>query len=149
MYRRLLVAYDESPESQKALLIGIEMAKTLGAELHSVTVEEGLPPYISAVGPYATYVEPRIIDEIQEQRDKYYAELQENVCEQAQTAGVSLHAAVVAGHEVEAIVEYARLHECDLILVGFHKHSAIAERFWGSTAHGITMRSHCSVLAVK
>ena len=36
MFKRILVAYDESPESGRALRIGIDLAKSLNAELRAV-----------------------------------------------------------------------------------------------------------------
>jgi nucleotide-binding universal stress UspA family protein len=33
MFQRIMVAYDESPEAEKALDVGIELARALGAEL--------------------------------------------------------------------------------------------------------------------
>lgn len=45
MFKRILVAYDESPESERALITGIHLAKSLIAELRAVSVQEKLPPY--------------------------------------------------------------------------------------------------------
>jgi len=45
MFNKILVAYDESPESGRALLTGIHLAKSLNAELRAVSVQEKLPPY--------------------------------------------------------------------------------------------------------
>jgi len=44
MFNKILVAYDESPESGRALLTGIHLAKSLNAELRAVSVQEKLPP---------------------------------------------------------------------------------------------------------
>ena len=46
MYKRMIVAYDESPEAKRALTHAIELAKVMGAELRLVTVSEPLPAYI-------------------------------------------------------------------------------------------------------
>ncbi len=45
MFNKILVAYDESPESGRALLTSIHLAKSLNAELRAVSVQEKLPPY--------------------------------------------------------------------------------------------------------
>ena len=45
MFKKILVAYDESPESGRALLTAIHLAKGLNAELRAVSVQENLPPY--------------------------------------------------------------------------------------------------------
>lgn len=57
MFRKILIAYDESPESGRALLTGIQLAKSLNAELRAVSVQENLPPYagyIDAEAPGGT-----------------------------------------------------------------------------------------------
>jgi nucleotide-binding universal stress UspA family protein len=45
MFRRIVVAYDGSPESQRSLVSAIRLAKSLDAELHTVTVIADLPAY--------------------------------------------------------------------------------------------------------
>lgn len=48
MFKRILVAYDGSPEAGRALIVGIQLAKSLRADLRAVYVYEKVPPY--AVG---------------------------------------------------------------------------------------------------
>ena len=45
MFKTILVAYDESPESGRALLTAIHLAKSLNPELKAVSILEKLPPY--------------------------------------------------------------------------------------------------------
>jgi nucleotide-binding universal stress UspA family protein len=47
MFHRTMVAYNESPEANKALDAGINLAKALQSELSIVTVVEPLPSYFS------------------------------------------------------------------------------------------------------
>jgi nucleotide-binding universal stress UspA family protein len=49
MFKKILVAYDESPESERALLTGIHLAKSLNAELRAGSVQETLPAYTGYV----------------------------------------------------------------------------------------------------
>jgi nucleotide-binding universal stress UspA family protein len=42
MFKRILAAYDGSPESSRALLTGIHLAKSLIAELRAIYVHERL-----------------------------------------------------------------------------------------------------------
>jgi len=54
MYKRIAVAFDESPEAGRAFRSALDLAKLLGSELYLITVVEDLPPYIgyiSAVAP--------------------------------------------------------------------------------------------------
>jgi nucleotide-binding universal stress UspA family protein len=43
MFKRIAVAYNESPEARCALASAIQLARTLGAELRTVTIVQGLP----------------------------------------------------------------------------------------------------------
>jgi len=63
--------------------------------------------------------------------------------------GVTLHTKVVAGHEVETIVDYAKDHHFDLVAIGFMGHSKIYDRVWGSTSQNITRLVPCTVMVVK
>jgi hypothetical protein len=60
-----------------------------------------------------------------------------------------LECAVVAGHEVKAIVDFAAQGGFDLLVAGFTGHSAVYEHLWGGTSHNLTRMAHCSVLVVK
>lgn len=50
MYRKILVAYDGSEGSRRALSAGIELAKGLKADLYTISVMEHLPHYAATVG---------------------------------------------------------------------------------------------------
>lgn len=57
MFKRILVAYDGSAESGRALLTGIHLAKSLNAELRAIYVHERLPMdagFIDAAVPGGT-----------------------------------------------------------------------------------------------
>jgi nucleotide-binding universal stress UspA family protein len=47
MFHKIMVAYDESPEANKALDAAIELTRALPAELSIVTVIEPPPTYFS------------------------------------------------------------------------------------------------------
>ncbi|MEO6802757.1 MAG: universal stress protein [Granulicella sp.] len=49
MYKKIMVAYDESPQAKLALASGIELARQLGAELNLIAVSEPLPAYVAYV----------------------------------------------------------------------------------------------------
>jgi hypothetical protein len=48
MYRKIMVAYDGSPYSNKALSAGMELTRRCGCELHAVAVMN-LPDYAGTV----------------------------------------------------------------------------------------------------
>ena len=93
MFTKILVAYDGSDGARAALRVGIGLAKSLGAELHSISVEEHLPHYAAT------------IDEVEDAKDRidaYFRTLTKEARDQALLAGVELQTVVRQGHEVLA-----------------------------------------------
>lgn len=140
MYRKILVAYDGSEGSRRALRAGIELARRFEAELHTISVMEHLPHYAATVGE---------VKEAQEEFEAFFRKLTKEARDQAALASVELEATVRPGHEVETIVTFAREGGFDLLLVGFAGHSNIFGRIMGSTTQNIARLAPCPVLIVK
>ena len=124
----------------QALVAGIELAKSLGVDLYTVTVEEQLPRYA------ATMEE---VDAVKEQKDAYFEEMNRGAEVIASRESVTLHTAVIAGHEVHALIDYVVKGKFDALLVGFHGHSAISDRIFGSTSRSLVLNAPCTVIVVK
>ena len=140
MFHKILVANDGSENAKKALLAGIQLASTHGAELHSISVEEGLPRYAGTIDEVA---------EVKQQLNGAMKLINEEAAAVARERGVELHWQVTAGHEVEAIITHCKEGGFDLLVIGFMGHSAIFGRIWGSTSQNLTRLAPCSVLVVK
>jgi nucleotide-binding universal stress UspA family protein len=140
MFEKILIANDGSPHARKALAAAIDLAAKCDAELHQVSVEEDLPHYAATIGE---------IEEVKELRDRFFETLDQESVAQAEACGVKLYCRVVAGHEVERIIETCKEGKFDLLVIGFMGHSRIFERVWGSTSQTLTRLAPCSVLLVK
>ncbi len=140
MFKKILTANDGSAGAKLALRVAIDLAKRCGAELHSISVAEDLPHYAATVGE---------VIERKGELNGYFAKVNEEAVAMARKEGVELHTKVIAGHEVEAIVNYARDGEFDLLVIGFMGHSKIFGRIWGSTSQNITRLAPCTVVVVK
>lgn len=140
MYRRIVVAYDGSEGSKKALEAAIELAGLLRAELHSISVQEHLPYFSATVGE---------VDEAKAEADEFFRRITKEARDQAALAGIFLEANVVRGHEVETIVNYCRDGRFDLLVVGFMGHSSVFGRIMGGTTQNLSRLAPCSVLIVK
>ena len=144
MFSKILVAYDESPESGRALLTGIHLAKSLNAELRAVSVQEKLPPYaayIDAEVPGGTRL-------LSQQAADYYRDLQTRAQQAAQREGVILTTELVEGDEVQAIVECIQRNHSDLLVLGLHRHSLLFSRLWNHTTHDLVQQLSSSILGV-
>lgn len=144
MYKKIMVAYDESPQAKLALASGTELAKQLGAELNVVTVSEPLPAYTAYVEAAFPGAERTLANE----RIAFYVNLQNEAKEQAKVSGVSMEGAILEGNEVQAIVDHITAWSADLLVIGRRRHSSPVALLWGSTVHDIAEKAHCSILAV-
>ncbi len=140
MFHKIMVAYDDSPEADRALRASIELAKVLRADLSVVTVLESLPIYYS----FATIVAPAV-NWTEEQRAKYRT-LQAEAQYLAKAAGLVLDAELISGDEVGAIVDCAIRHHSDLLVLGIRKHSWLMA---GHTAKDIAERAPCALLGIR
>ncbi len=140
MFRKILIANDGSTGARLALKVAIDLAKRYNAELHSISVEEGVPHYAATIGE---------VDEYKKEANGYFKKINDEAVEMAKKEGFELHTKVLAGHEVEAIVNYAREGEFDLLVIGFMGHSKIFGRIWGSTSQNLTKLAPCTVVVVK
>lgn len=140
MFRKILVAYDGSEGSKKALRAGIELAKRLGVDLHSISVEEGLPYFAATVGE---------VEEVRSNAELFFKKITKEAWDEAALAGVDLHLTVLPGHEVETIITFAKDGRFDLLIVGFVGHSNVFGRIMGGTSQNLSRLSPCSVLIVK
>ena len=144
MFNKILVAYDESPESGRALLTGIHLAKSLNAELRAVSVQEKLPPYtgyIDAEVPGGTAL-------LRQQAVDYYRDLQTRAQQAAQREGIILTTELVEGDEVQAIIECVQRNQSDLLVLGLHRHSLLFSRLWNHTTHDLAQQLSSSILGV-
>jgi nucleotide-binding universal stress UspA family protein len=144
MYKRMIVAYDESPEAKRALACAIELAKVMGAELRLVTVCEPLPAYVG----YADVAFPGSKRMLAEERQSFYNKLQEEAKARAAESGVVADGVIVEGDEVQSIVDSVTSWHADLLVIGRRHHSSPFTRIWGGTVHEIAERTRCNILAV-
>ena len=145
MFKKILVAYDGSPESGRALIVGVELAKSLKADLSTVYVFEKLPAYavgymdIGVTG--ATVVLPR-------QVSQYYRRLQVNAQEAARQQGIALNTELVEGDEVKAIVECVQRTRTDLLVLGIPRRYGLFNCLWNHTTHDLSQHVASSILEV-
>jgi nucleotide-binding universal stress UspA family protein len=140
MFSKILIAHDGSEGAKKALRSAITLAKSYGAELHLISIKERPTHYAETVGE---------VMEEQEVADAFFAKVTAESKDLAMQQGVNLECTVLAGHEVETIVRFAREGHYDLLVVGFMGHSRAFGRIWGGTSQNLTKTAPCSVLVVK
>lgn len=143
MFRKIALAYNESPEARRALVSAIQLAKSLNAELHTVTVIARLPAYTG----YVAAVDASLSRMLMDDRVKFYEELQEKASALAHEHGSALTCHLIEGDEVDAIVNFIRHHKADLLVMGLHQRDLYVARLW-STVYEMAQEAPCSVLGV-
>ena len=140
MYRRILIAYDGSNGAREALKQGIALAQALKSELACILVEEHLPHYAASISE---------VKAAKEEIDEHFRALAKHAQDLAALSGIEMETIVRQGHEVETIVNTARNGAYELLVMGYHGHSAIFGRIMGSTAQSIVRLAPCPVLLAK
>jgi nucleotide-binding universal stress UspA family protein len=143
MFRKIVVAYNESPESQRAFAVAIKLAQSLNAELLAVTAIGELPAYTA----FAGVADSSISQLLEQDRRNFYAELQNHARAQVENHSIGFQSHLVKGREVEAIVDFLRRQKADLLVVGLHQRDLYIARLW-STVFELAQDAPCSVLGV-
>ncbi|MCW5940960.1 MAG: universal stress protein [Fimbriimonadaceae bacterium] len=140
MFKKILLAHDGSDGARRAHRVSVELAKATGGSLHVLCVQEDLPKYAE------TLIE---LDDVKQRSDRYFGSVLREAEEYAREQGIEIATHLSVGHEVDAIVRFAVEGGFDLLVLGYHGHSAISERLFGSTTSALVMHAPCSTLVVK
>jgi nucleotide-binding universal stress UspA family protein len=143
MFKKIVVAYNESHEAERALIAAIKLAKTLDAELHAVTAMAGLPAYTA----FAEVADSSARKMLEDDQVKFYSTLQQRARTLAQQHESEIQCHLTDGHEVNAIVGFLRAQRADLLVVGLHQRDLYIARLW-STVYELAQEAPCSVLGV-
>jgi nucleotide-binding universal stress UspA family protein len=141
----ILVATDFSEASDSALRYGRELAGRFGATLHVLHVAENV--YVTTFGAetYAAII-PEMQEEIEAGAKKRLAEA---VIDSDHSGPPTRTIVLTAASPSYAIVDYARDHGIDLIVMGTHGRGALAHLVMGSVAERVVRLASCPVLTVR
>ena len=143
MFQKVVVAYNESPEAERALITAIRLTKSMNGELQAITVMADLPAYTA----FASVADPSLPHELKQDRETFYQHLQEKARALALSHGVELRTHLVEGHGVEVVVDFLRKQKADLLVIGLHQRDFYIARLW-STVYELAQEAPCSVLGV-
>ena len=139
--KKILLAYDSSDGSQKALEWTIEYAKKNASEVHVVTV-------IDSAGWITLEPMSQLID-LEEMRSNYLRKLNEATQTLCDGFSCSVQRKVLEGNPTAELLQYAKEEKVDLIICGSHGMSNIGAMLLGSVAHKLVTYAACPVVVVK
>jgi len=144
MFNRILVPTDGSDITGKAVDAAIGLAKSIGAKLYTLSVKEPFP--YSAISE----MQPTPPQEFFDAQERIAAARVKAVRESAESKSVACEAHTVeALHPWEAIIEHARRHECDLIVMASHGRRGVTALLLGSETQKVLTHSKVPVLVVR
>jgi nucleotide-binding universal stress UspA family protein len=135
--KSIVVGYDETEPSKRALARAAELTQAFGAKIVVISVARVLTPGPRGMGGIDP-ADPVELHEEELQHAKVFLD-ERNIVAGYQTA---------AGDPADAIVELAEHEKADLIVVGTRE-PGIIERLLGlSVSASVARRAHCDVLIV-
>jgi nucleotide-binding universal stress UspA family protein len=139
MYRRILVAFDGSPESRLAVDECSHLMQVSQREIHLVCVLHDPSPYLLA-GEFVP--EPALAID----RSRMQADLDEAAAQLTQR-GFSVITHLEDGEPVDVISRMVDTLGIDLVIVGHRRTKKFALRWWRGTVDSMLVeRVHCSIL---
>jgi nucleotide-binding universal stress UspA family protein len=131
-FTHILHATDFSESSERACAKAVDLARQCGAKL--TVIHAYVAPFMSEGFAYVPDVRP----ELEEQLD-HVAEGEPNV---------EIDRVLRVGTPAETIVDYAREHNCDLIVIGTHGRTGLMHVLMGSVAEKVVRLAACPVMVV-
>lgn len=148
MYKHILIATDGSELARKGLEHGLSLAKPLGAKVTVLTVSEPMRPEVERAARMGGVDDPagrfdQQIDAIMKER---FAFIEQRGSEHGITADL-MHE--IDDSPAEAIVRFAKLRGCDLIVMSSHGRRGVQKVLLGSQTSEVLANTTIPVLVVR
>jgi nucleotide-binding universal stress UspA family protein len=135
--KNIVLGYDDTEPSQRALERAAELAKALSADLAVVSVAPLGPGGVRGAGGVDSIDSPA----------KHAAELA-RAREYLEGQAVTAVYQEIVGDPAEAIVQFADQRKADLIIVGTRDHHMLGRLFGQSVSETVSHHAHCDMLVV-
>lgn len=135
--KTLLVGYDDSDASRRALDRAVELAQAFGSKI----VVTSVAPVLAAAGRSGGAIDPT--DPPQRHRDELKV-----ATDHVKQAGLAAESVLAVGHTAESILDIAEERSVDMIIVGTHEPGLLERLFGQNTSGAVARRAHCDVLIV-
>ncbi|MDM0020334.1 universal stress protein [Variovorax saccharolyticus] len=148
MYQRILVATDGSELSEQAVTSAIDLALLTQSELFAVKVS-----HHQSAGYFEGSLLLNQMDaaRLRDEADAESQRVVDAVKDKADARGVKKTTGIVVRSEgvSEAIIDAARVHQCDLIVMASHGRRGIRRLLMGSETLHVLTHSHTPVLVLR
>ncbi|MDA0658727.1 MAG: universal stress protein [Planctomycetota bacterium] len=134
---RILCPVDFSAHSKVAIQYASCLAKSLNAKIYFLHVAEIVPAFEAG---YCGAV-PSVADLDSEEQELLQVKPSE--------PGLEYEHFSMVGHPAEVILEFAKAHDINLIVLGTHGRTGVLRLVMGSVAEMVVRRADCPVMTVK
>src|SRR5579863_7165877 len=142
MFSHILCPVDGSDAAMLALQVAARLAAEQKARLSVCSVADPVKASVMAFGnPEGTSLCLETLDSEASGIAQQAAKLVSNI--------VPAESVALEGEAVDAIVEYAKQSDCDVIVMGSHGRSGIPRAIVGSVAEGVLRRSTIPVMIIR
>jgi nucleotide-binding universal stress UspA family protein len=143
MYSKILVAYDGSPQANKALEQSVQLALKLSPSRLEVVHVVSYPSLIIGEAYFTGTASMResILEESEQIAARASAALKD--------LPIPSQVHLLEGRPADCIVEFAEEYHCNLIVIGSHGYTGLKEFVLGSVSHNVVQYSKVPVLVVK
>ena len=146
--RKIVVAFDGSTQSQKALDWAIDLSLLAKAQVIVVKVTEMMD--LSEMSElYEAGATDALVKEIEELLEADRKLMQETIVAIGERRGVVLTTTLLHGNVAAAIIDFAKENDIDLIVAGTKGHGVLEELLIGSVTRNLVSLSPIPVLVVK
>ncbi len=138
MYRKILVALENTRADESLIPHVTELAKRLGSELLLLHVADG---WVAR-----NFDRLKLAESEEMQSDRKYLE---KTAARLRDAGLTVTACLALGDPPTEILKAAKTDRCDLIAMTSHGHRLIGDILYGSTIHTVRHKTRIPVLVVR
>ncbi len=138
MYKKILVALENSRADETLLPHIAELAKLHGSELLLVHVADG---YVAR-----NYDQLKLAESQEMKDDRAYLE---HSAETLRRRGLTVDTFLALGDPAQGILKAGEDSQCDLIAMTAHGHRLLGDLLFGSTINQVRHKAHVPVLLVR
>lgn len=147
MYQKILIATDGSTLSKKAVASGLELAALTGASIIALKV---VPRYPVSYFEGGVALSVNNIADVEKQWADAAMAVVRKVQDAAEDEGIKAKAVTMSSDfTAEAIVNAAKKHKCDLIVMASHGRRGMKRLLMGSETLHVLTHSHIPVLVLR
>jgi len=146
MFKNILIPTDGSPLSQKAVVQGVALAKSVGAKVTAFFAAPPATPIVYRDHLPVGYATPGEHEEMIRKTAAKYLGFVERAAKKAGISCESVH--VTSDYPEEGILKVAQKKKCDLIVMATHGQGGLRGMFIGSVTQKVLNQAKIPVMVL-